>query len=45
MPYAVFFISLAILVFLGGAILGPIGVALGAVIAFLLALGSAFLFH
>lgn len=45
MPYVVFFISLAILAFIGGAIFGWFGVLLGAVIAFILALGSAFLFH
>lgn len=43
MPYVVFFISLAILTFVGGAILGPIGVGLGAIVAFILALGSGFL--
>lgn len=43
MPYVVFFIALAILVFIGGAIFGWIGVLVGAVLAFLIALGSAFL--
>jgi len=43
MPYVVFFIALAIFVFIGGAIFGPIGVGIGAVAAFIVALGSAFL--
>ena len=45
MPYAVFFIALAILVFIGGALFGWVGVLIGAVLAFIVALGSAFLFH
>ena len=45
MPYAVFFIALAIFAFIGGAIFGWIGVLIGAVLAFIVALGSAFLFH
>lgn len=43
MPYAVFFIALAILCFIGGAIFGWVGVLIGAIVAFILALGSAFL--
>jgi hypothetical protein len=45
MPYAVFFIALAILAFIGGALFGWIGVLIGVVLAFIVALGSAFLFH
>ena len=45
MPYAVFFIALAIFAFFGGVIFGWIGVLIGAVLAFIVALGSAFLFH
>lgn len=45
MPYAIFFIALAIFAFIGGAIFGWVGVLIGAVLAFIVALGSAFLFH
>lgn len=45
MPYAVFFIALAILAFIGGALFGWVGVLIGAILAFIVALGSAFLFH
>ena len=45
MPYVVFFIALAIFAFVGGALFGWVGVLIGAVLAFIAALGSAFLFH
>ncbi len=45
MPYVVFFIALAIFAFIGGALFGWVGVLIGAVLAFIAGLGSAFLFH
>lgn len=43
MYYALFFVLLAIFVFIGGAFLGPLGVFIGCVAAFIVTLGLAVL--